>query len=954
IANKAFWFHNEIHSVSFPVNLTKIGDYAFAFCSELKTISYYDGDTVVQGFPPTLSEIGRDAFSTCINLKPTTKIIRYDLPYTYEREGEKDQNFLVIPASVKTIGQNAFYKCSSLENVLIKAPSSNVDRVIPEFAFDGCLSLRHVYIEDAVSIGGNAFGDCKVLEKLFLQGKECDVEANPNMLLNSDFCSFYRIVPGGEIKLIQYYLTKDPETNEVVFQSYTGQNYKGDDDGMYRFRVPDETTKIAKGAFKDCSYLDTVIIPKSVKEIESGAFNNCKILKNIIFEGEAEDTQEPLQFGTTGSVFIDCPYLVELDFNARETVVADGALNGSYLRDIKLPEGLTEITTGFFSNWNGVIKIVIPKTVTRIESGAFDNCPALERVEFEKRDPLSTLVLGSQSASSASSILNNCPKLKVLELPDGTTEIGYGAFKDTSLEKVSLPSTIAYVGAKAFENCSSLTNVTFRHSDESYLRDGKDVSFAIPDDMFFSCGSLRSITVPNYAKSIGAQAFKYTSISSVTFEKGGHVGLEIMTNAFAGTSTQLTTLDLPARTWKVRVGAFRESNFTSIVFDDISSTDFLSESTYNPSTREYGAYPLALEIEPFAFTDRVDVPKNYDSETLPSENKILTYVKLPHHTVSLGCSAFANCRVLEKVEWGKRATGDSRPIELVFEQSKPTAARADIETGSYPFLRCIVLEEIFIPNTVHVLESRIAKHIRFIGSKISTTWNLVFEEEDEYSQDLIIKGSVINQAYGTNKAVNASGYPADTPDMTIILPARTTKLDYRAFEATWVSSSKSGESYLKYLIIEDGTRSLDIMFMGQYSIAGTPQTGSPENIYIPARDGGTTLHGTNGASDSKALATYIKNIVFGNREGGKLSIDSYTFNKMGVLRKIASAEPTEVIDSVEALEAVLRRTADRTAYLPDCLVKLGDNAFVSPVITTLSIPSSVTVGTTGVSNTVRR
>ena len=72
-----------------------------------------------------------------------------------------------IPDSVTSIGEMAFYNCTSLTSVDI--PDSVTS--IGDRAFYDCTSLTSITIPDSVtSIGGKAFWDCKKLEKIIYGG----------------------------------------------------------------------------------------------------------------------------------------------------------------------------------------------------------------------------------------------------------------------------------------------------------------------------------------------------------------------------------------------------------------------------------------------------------------------------------------------------------------------------------------------------------------------------------------------------------------------------------------------------------------------------------------------------------------------------------------------------------------------------------------------------------------
>lgn len=138
-----------------PKSITEIGEGAFAFCSNLKSVV----------IPESVTLIGWNAFNGCCNLTSV------DIPDSvteiseYAFDGCSSLISIDIPDSVTKIGECAFSNCTGLTSIKI----SNSVTDIGGGAFSGCSSLTSVAIPNSVTeIGGGAFGMCRSLASVII------------------------------------------------------------------------------------------------------------------------------------------------------------------------------------------------------------------------------------------------------------------------------------------------------------------------------------------------------------------------------------------------------------------------------------------------------------------------------------------------------------------------------------------------------------------------------------------------------------------------------------------------------------------------------------------------------------------------------------------------------------------------------------------------------------------
>ncbi len=228
--------------------VTSIGYYAFSNCDNLTSIE----------IPNSVTSIGDMAFYSCSNLTSIT--VEEDNPVYDSRNNcnaiiETETNTLVagcqntlIPNTVTSIGEYAFYVCNNLTSIEI--PNSVTSIKYAAFCASG---LINVEIPSSVTtIEDGVFATCPNISSITVEDGNpiYDSRNNCNAIIET-------------------------ATNRLI-------------SGCQNTIIPNTVTSIGYYAFFGCSKLTSIEIPNSITSIYAWAFTYCDNLTNITFE---EDSQ---------------------------------------------------------------------------------------------------------------------------------------------------------------------------------------------------------------------------------------------------------------------------------------------------------------------------------------------------------------------------------------------------------------------------------------------------------------------------------------------------------------------------------------------------------------------------------------------------------------------------------------------------------------------------------------
>ncbi len=319
-----------------PDGVERIDDGAFAdWESRLGSASTAPLEEIV--LPASLREIGDRAFDDCRSLRT-----------------------VALPEGLERIGERAFEGCGALEELDLPASL----RETGEWAFYNS-GLRRVGFADGcrASLGGCAFWNCGRLERVTVPG---GVRLSRNAFRDC----------GGLVEA-----TLGPGTRTIPDNLFSGCK------ALERVSLPEGVETIGSEAFAWCVALREIDLPASLRTVSADAWRGCDALRDIrSAAGGAADggvfVRDGMLFDRGGRRLLRAPSDAEGAAAVPDGVeeIGNYAFSGSRISDVRLPDSLREIGFNAFRGCANLAAFVAPPALTNIAADAFRDCVALRRV----------------------------------------------------------------------------------------------------------------------------------------------------------------------------------------------------------------------------------------------------------------------------------------------------------------------------------------------------------------------------------------------------------------------------------------------------------------------------------------------------------------------------------------------------------------------------------------------
>ena len=324
-----------IEQLAIPDGVTKIGDSAFANCTQMTKIT----------LPDEITDIGAGAFSGCTALTSVR-----------------------IPAGVTVLAENCFSNCKSLTKIQLPDGLTSIEG--DAFAYSG---LTEITIPNSVTnLGGNVFGDCTALKSVVLPS---GLTAIPTSAFSGS--GIVSITLPDTVETIgNYAFYECPNLQTVRLSSAL----KAIPERCFRYcealqsiNIPAGLTGIGAYAFQHCTALTgSITIPQGVTSIPDYTFQWCNSLTEIVL---------PEGLTNVGKYGLACSAEIP---KLPDSLVsfAEGAFEGASLGSIRIPAEMSAIPVRAFCSCNLPAHLDIPSNIQNIWDKAF-SVTNIRSVTFE-------------------------------------------------------------------------------------------------------------------------------------------------------------------------------------------------------------------------------------------------------------------------------------------------------------------------------------------------------------------------------------------------------------------------------------------------------------------------------------------------------------------------------------------------------------------------------------------
>nr|MCR5502379.1 leucine-rich repeat domain-containing protein [Lachnospiraceae bacterium] len=736
----AFSEDSALASVLLPDSVEDISYHAFYNCTNLSSFHYPKGLTKSTQFSESGGWKYGNIFEGCTKLRK----IRFSDEATaipdYLFRSSPVLTSVILPGSMRSIGQYAFYNCGELGKAYIPANVTTIgtgafqnDTLLTIYGSAGSTAASYASANNISFIAKTAAEAFRKLGGNVSDSFGTGIEGVSVLLYdladNSVSDNVYTDAEGnwevddaaaGHSYRIRYQkpgyrLSPASETTEELAADRTDLRAVGtkDDTPWVTGTDADFTYNILNGSFISITkYKGTKTILEIPETIDGytvqkigEAFRNNRSIQKV----KLPDTVVSIE----ANAFWGCSALTLAELSPGITSIGDHAFSDcSLLSGLELPNGLKTLGAYAFSGCAGLTDLDFPESLTTIGYRAFYNCTGLSTIAYPVGFTTAT-GFSESSRYNYGGIFGGCTSLKSVTIPDEITSLPDHAFQGCNcIEEIDLPDSLT----------------------------------AIPDYCFFDCRALKGLTIPSGVKTIGEYALEYcSSVSELTIPSGiteirreGLADMKALTEiTFEGNGLAL-------------IGSYAFRNCTGLNSIDLPDSvgTITYRAFYNCTNLQNFDYPTGwTEVGGFSTTSTYEYGSIFEGCTA------LKSITVPEGVTSIPAYAFKNCSSLEEIHLPAGLTSLSNQMCFGCPELEGLTIPSTVTViGEYALYGCSEIPELTVPSSVQEIGAYALSHmgglrkLTFEGAGLKTVGGYAFSGDSGLSA-VILPDSVEDISY---------------------------------------------------------------------------------------------------------------------------------------------------------------------------------------------------------------